>query len=132
MSPTISHRVVTQLWRAQSSNTFHHCYRRWQSSAKSVLAIETSCDDTSVAVVSYRRLHDDTFALRTLFHKKITADGDTYQGIHPVVALESHRANIAPLVQESLEDPDVLKCLEATNSGRPTFVVATRGPGYAQ
>lgn len=99
------------------------------SSAKSVLAIETSCDDTSLAIVSYSRQRHDAFALETLFHKKITANNDAYRGIHPLVALESHRASLAPLIEEALSDPGVLRCLDETNGGRPTFIAATRGPG---
>nr|POE77664.1 trna n6-adenosine threonylcarbamoyltransferase, mitochondrial [Quercus suber] len=129
MLPISYPRGVTQIWRAQGSIGFQRCWRRYQSDAKSVLAIETSCDDTSVSIVSYRQRLDNTFALRTVFHKRITANNDAYQGIHPIVALESHRANLAPLIQESLADPEVLRCLEATNGGRPTFVAATRGPG---
>ncbi|CAK1355181.1 unnamed protein product [Cercospora beticola] len=77
------------------------------------LAIETSCDDTSVAV-----LEQTPRALTVHFHEKITANNDAYNGIHPLVALHSHRAHLALLVQKAL-----------SASPRPDFIAATRGPG---
>lgn len=56
--------------------------------------------------------------LKVHFHEKITANNDAYNGIHPLVALQSHQSNLASLVQKALG------C-----SPRPDFVAATRGPG---
>ncbi|KXT02707.1 hypothetical protein AC578_5423 [Pseudocercospora eumusae] len=81
------------------------------------LAIETSCDDTSVAVAELKssslggRLH-------LHYHKKITANNDAFNGIHPLVALKSHRTSLAPLVQEALSLAPSLD-----------FISVTRGPG---
>lgn len=77
------------------------------------LAIETSCDDTSVAV-----LEQTPRALTVHFHEKITANNDAYNGIHPLVALHSHRTHLALLVQKAL-----------SAFPRPDFIAATRGPG---
>lgn len=77
------------------------------------LAIETSCDDTSVAV-----LEQAPQGVRTHFHERVTANNDAFNGIHPLVALHSHRANLALLVQKALKQ-----------SPRPDFIAATRGPG---
>lgn len=85
-----------------------------------VIAIETSCDDTSVAVVKARHVHlrnlpsdvessgnggarsqQKSLALDVIFHEKVTANNDAYTGIHPLVALESHRANLAPLIRKA-------------------------------
>ncbi|KAK4555071.1 Mitochondrial tRNAs modification protein [Recurvomyces mirabilis] len=41
--------------------------------------------------------------VKTLFHKRITANTNAYQGIHPLVALDSHRANLAPLLREGMK-----------------------------
>ncbi|SMY19748.1 unnamed protein product [Zymoseptoria tritici ST99CH_1A5] len=81
------------------------------------LAIETSCDDTSVAVAELLspQLHG---RLKVHFHEKVTADNDAYNGIHPLVALHSHRRNLALLVQKALQV-----------SPKPDFVSVTRGPG---
>lgn len=80
------------------------------------LAVETSCDDTSVAILSSER--DE---LKVHFHEKITANNDAYNGIHPLVALHSHRANLAPLVKKALSQYEPLRRID--------FITATRGPG---
>ncbi|KAK3674883.1 Mitochondrial tRNAs modification protein [Recurvomyces mirabilis] len=41
--------------------------------------------------------------VKTLFHKRITANTNAYQGIHPLVALDSHRANLAPLLRQGMK-----------------------------
>ena len=97
------------------------------------LAIETSCDDTSVAVLSVSR-NDESSPLRTkvLFHEKVTANSASYGGIHPLVALDSHQKQLAYLVQKAT------LCLETRIEGNdrfaitrrsPDFVSVTRGPG---
>jgi N6-L-threonylcarbamoyladenine synthase len=91
----------------------------------STLAIETSCDDTSVALLDIQQ--DDSLGsnprqLRTnvAYHERITANSAAYNGIHPLVALHSHQTSLASLVQDAL----------AKNAGaNPTFVSVTRGPG---
>lgn len=102
------------------------------------LAIETSCDDTSVAVLerhdhpatspasppwpssSHPALHPGPAA--TLhFHQKVTADTSPYNGIHPVVALESHQTSLALLVEQAIQ--------HLPHARRPDFISVTRGPG---
>jgi N6-L-threonylcarbamoyladenine synthase len=78
------------------------------------LAIESSCDDSAVAVIETR----PSGALTVHFHEKVTANNDGYGGIHPLVALQSHQNHIAPLVQQAL-----------STSPKPDLVAATRGPG---
>lgn len=82
------------------------------------------------------------------FHKKITADNSKYQGIHPIIALDSHQVNLAILVQEALQslppfvpnNPDTAISSKSISvyepSGqrwkvkqKPDFVSVTRGPG---
>jgi len=86
------------------------------------LAIETSCDDTSVAVLEKRTCQNTGLTAAKLhFHKKITANNVAFNGIHPLVALESHQENLAQLVSEAIEHlPD---------NTLPDFVSVTRGPG---
>lgn len=103
-----------------------------------VLAIETSCDDTSVALVqheTHQQCHTQSKtewqadSLRVKFHQKVTANNDAYTGIHPLVALESHRRNLAPLIQKALDEHS--DCIPERNGyGRCVDLVAvTRGPG---
>lgn len=85
------------------------------------LAIETSCDDTSVAVLekhSHTTTHDHAATL--YFHEKVTANTSAYNGIHPIIALESHQASLGQLVQ---------KAIKRLPHPKPDFVSVTRGPG---
>lgn len=102
------------------------------------LAIETSCDDTSIAVLEK---HNHKSKLH--FHSKVTSDNRIFQGIHPLVALESHQKNLAALVNTALESlpiqPSAIAHLGNTllidhGTGsqlrkKPDFVTVTRGPG---
>jgi N6-L-threonylcarbamoyladenine synthase len=102
------------------------------------LAIETSCDDTSVAVLEK---HNHKSKLH--FHSKVTSDNRLFQGVHPLVALESHQKKLAALVNTALESlpiqPSAIAHLGNTlliDHGRgaqlrkkPNFVTVTRGPG---
>src|SRR5271155_369848 len=102
------------------------------------LAIETSCDDTSVAVLEK---HNHKSKLH--FHSKITSDNRAFQGVHPLIALDSHQKNLATLVNTALESLPIQSSAVAhlgntllVDHGRgaqlrkkPDFVTVTRGPG---
>lgn len=85
-----------------------------------------------------------TAAAATLyFHEKITADNSRYQGIHPLVALDSHQENLAELIAVALERlPDayhgqhsLADCISVRGlhgsvlRRRPDLISVTRGPG---
>jgi N6-L-threonylcarbamoyladenine synthase len=71
------------------------------------------------------------------FNEKITSNNTGYGGIHPLVSLQSHRANLSALISRAVQAlPD------ASNDGgntrihteygvkqKPDFVTVTRGPG---
>ncbi|KAK6865665.1 glycoprotease pgp1 [Apiospora arundinis] len=63
------------------------------------LAIESSCDDTCVAILEKCA---STGAANLRFNKKVTSDNREFQGVHPTVAVLSHTAHLAPLVDEAL------------------------------
>lgn len=98
------------------------------------LAIETSCDDTAVAVLS--RSGSRT---QLLFNERVTSDNRASRGINPRVAIEGHNAALAPLVRRALAAlPDAADgAARAVGPGRglvapkrlPDLVAATRGPG---
>jgi N6-L-threonylcarbamoyladenine synthase len=105
------------------------------------LAIETSCDDTSVAIIE-KSSHDGHSTARLYFHKKLTSNNTEYQGVHPLISLQSHQENLANLVKEaivhlppqdgSLASTTGMADLIAVDSVRrrlPDFVSVTRGPG---
>ena len=115
------------------------------------LAIETSCDDTSVAVLSISGHGDARLRTSVLFHEKITAKSEDYKGIHPIVALDSHQRELGVLVQRAIlkldpefnsKHPIVSRTYEERSTGpeglhshsaqvetKPDFVTVTRGPG---
>ncbi|KAK5711948.1 Mitochondrial tRNAs modification protein [Elasticomyces elasticus] len=97
-----------------------------------VLAIETSCDDTSVAVVTARKHHGGeqasrpTWSVKTHFHERVTANNDAHTGIHPVVALDSHRAHTALMIRRAIK---AFRQAEHGHGQHLDFVAVTRGPG---
>ncbi|KAN0121830.1 glycoprotease family protein-like protein [Hyaloscypha variabilis] len=103
------------------------------------LAIETSCDDTSVAVLEKHENKSATLH----FHSKITSDNRIYGGVHPIASHESHQKNLGILVDQALHSLPVQKTasehvtdvllLNGKNGTeirkKPDFVTVTRGPG---
>ncbi|KAL2287300.1 hypothetical protein FJTKL_05795 [Diaporthe vaccinii] len=83
------------------------------------LGIETSCDDTCVAVLDTKVDGTrQTAYLRT--NKRVTCANKHHQGVHPVEAVESHTRNLPRLLNE---------VLESTLKPPPDLIAVTRGPG---
>ncbi|ORY08709.1 hypothetical protein BCR34DRAFT_488290 [Clohesyomyces aquaticus] len=114
------------------------------------LAIETSCDDTSVAIVENKTsaAQDQSTGAVLYFHKKVTSDNTAHHGVHPLRALESHQETLAQLVDEAMHHlPLVDSNVDASEKWpvvtfpprgesdrawtrrRPDFISVTRGPG---
>ncbi|MCB0574163.1 MAG: tRNA (adenosine(37)-N6)-threonylcarbamoyltransferase complex transferase subunit TsaD, partial [Saprospiraceae bacterium] len=79
-----------------------------------ILAIESSCDDTSAAVVRDGVVLSNCIANQEA-HRQ-------YGGVVPEVASRAHQANIIPVVDLALKKADVAR--EAIGA-----VAFTRGPG---
>ncbi len=86
------------------SNT-HHIY---------ILGIESSCDDTSAAVICDGVLLSNVTASQEV-HR-------TYGGVVPELASRAHQQNVVPVVHEALRQAGVKK-------GQRSAVACTRGPG---
>ncbi|KAK7924502.1 glycoprotease [Apiospora marii] len=126
---------------ARRISTANEIYRPRRGSLLT-LAIESSCDDTCVAILERCT---STGVAKLRFNKKVTSDNREFQGVHPTVAVLSHTASLAPLVDEALgylpeaatdkEDPPSpdrwhqLCSVRGTVRRRPDFVAVTRGPG---
>jgi N6-L-threonylcarbamoyladenine synthase len=123
------------------------------------VAIESSCDDSAVAVLEAHPGDEDRFRhqpfARLTFDGKVTANNNKFGGIHPLVALSSHQAALAGLVRDAIRHlPDATPAekeegraipllppghAEARRSKtpstdlqwkrKPDFVSVTRGPG---
>jgi len=79
-----------------------------------ILAIESSCDDTSAAVLREEYLPSNVMASQEV-HKK-------YGGVVPELASRAHQQNILPVVAQALEEGGV-------TVGELDAVAFTRGPG---
>ncbi|MBP9781763.1 tRNA (adenosine(37)-N6)-threonylcarbamoyltransferase complex transferase subunit TsaD [Candidatus Woesebacteria bacterium] len=82
-----------------------------------VLAIDTSCDDTSAAVTCGLEIWSNVIASQTELHRP-------YGGVFPTVAKQAHKENIEAVVKLALQRAGVL----ATDIDQ---IAATVGPGLA-
>ena len=79
-----------------------------------ILAIESSCDDTSAAVIQDGQVLSNCVANQEI-HKR-------YGGVVPEVASRAHQENIVPIVDVALEEAGIKK-------EEISAVAFTRGPG---
>ena len=80
-----------------------------------ILAIESSCDETAIAITKDGKLLSNVVSTQIEVHKK-------YGGVFPEIASRLHAENIAVVLQEALEKAEIK--LEDVDA----FAV-TRGPG---
>lgn len=82
-----------------------------------ILAVDTSCDDTSAAVMHGNIILSNIIASQTELHKP-------YGGVFPTVAKQAHKENIEPTIATALKRAGItLEELDA--------VAVTVGPGLA-
>lgn len=79
-----------------------------------ILGIESSCDDTSAAVIRNRVILSNVIAGQKVHEK--------YGGVVPELASRAHQQNIIPVVHEALKEASVKK-------EDLTAIAFTRGPG---
>ncbi|TKC03757.1 tRNA (adenosine(37)-N6)-threonylcarbamoyltransferase complex transferase subunit TsaD [Pedobacter frigoris] len=79
-----------------------------------ILAIESSCDETSVAICNNGKITANVIANQTIHQN--------YGGVIPELASRVHQQNIVPVIQQALIDAKVTK--KELNA-----VAFTRGPG---
>ena len=79
-----------------------------------ILAIESSCDDTSVSICNNGKITANVIANQTIH--------ENYGGVIPELASRVHQQNIVPVIQQALIDANVDK--KELNA-----VAFTRGPG---
>jgi N6-L-threonylcarbamoyladenine synthase len=80
----------------------------------SILAIESSCDETSAAVIVNGKVINNIIAAQAVHEK--------YGGVIPELASRAHQQNIIPVVHEVLEDAGISK-------RQLSAVAFTQGPG---
>lgn len=79
-----------------------------------ILAIESSCDDTSAAVMENNRVLSNVIA-----NQEVHAQ---YGGVVPELASRAHQKNIVPVVQQAIEQAGIRK-------EQLSAVAFTKGPG---
>lgn len=84
-----------------------------------ILAIESSCDETSAAVITEK--DNRPFLLSNVISSQIDIH-KAYGGVVPEVAARAHIENIIPVIEKSLSEAD-LKLDDITN------IAVTAGPG---
>ena len=80
-----------------------------------VLSIESSCDETSAAVVQNGRVLSNIVASQVRLHAE-------YGGVVPELATREHLRNLIPVVRQALDSAGI-------SMNDLTAVAATRGPG---
>src|SRR4051812_39444596 len=80
-----------------------------------LLALETSCDETSAAVVRNGRILSNTVSSQIKLHAE-------YGGVVPELAAREHLRNLIPVLQAALRDAGV-------TAQQLDAVAATQGPG---
>jgi N6-L-threonylcarbamoyladenine synthase len=82
-----------------------------------LLALETSCDETSAAVVRNGKILSNTVSSQIKLHAE-------YGGVVPELAAREHLKNLLPVAQAALDEAGV-------SAGQLDAVAATQGPGLA-
>ncbi|MFK8058712.1 MAG: tRNA (adenosine(37)-N6)-threonylcarbamoyltransferase complex transferase subunit TsaD [Polaribacter sp.] len=79
-----------------------------------ILAIESSCDDTSASVICNKTILSNVVANQEVHSK--------YGGVVPELASRAHQQNIVPVVQQALEQANISKT-------ELSAIAFTKGPG---
>ena len=79
-----------------------------------ILGIESSCDDTSAAVIKGNRILSNIAANQTIHNE--------YGGVVPELASRAHQQNIIPVIHQSLTKANI-------QQNEISAIGFTRGPG---
>lgn len=93
-----------------------------------ILAIDTSCDETSAAVTCGQKVLSNVISSQVYLHKK-------YGGVYPALAKRAHEERIDAVVEEALRRArigwEVRSRSRSENEKWVTAVAVTQGPGLA-
>ncbi len=79
-----------------------------------ILAIESSCDETSAAVINNGKILNNIIAMQSVHEK--------YGGVVPELASRAHQQNIIPIIDQALSEANIQK-------SSLSAVAFTQGPG---
>src|SRR5437868_6722114 len=91
---------------------------------RSVLAIETSCDETSAAVLAGGRVRSNVVSSQVRLHGK-------FLGVVPELASRAHTENIVPVIEAALREAFGKKGRISALGSLVDAVAFTQGPGLA-
>ncbi|MBI2625398.1 MAG: tRNA (adenosine(37)-N6)-threonylcarbamoyltransferase complex transferase subunit TsaD [Candidatus Nealsonbacteria bacterium] len=75
-----------------------------------ILAVETSCDETGIAILDNLNILSNVVASQVKIHRK-------YGGVYPALAKREHQRNLVPVLGQSLSEARLLKLkLKTKNS----------------
>ncbi len=69
---------------------------------KKILAIETSCDDTCIAILESKKVLSSIVSSQIKIHKK-------YGGVYPALARREHQKNLVPVLKKALKGAGLLE-----------------------
>src|SRR3989338_10798007 len=87
-----------------------------------ILAIDTSCDETSVAITDGRQVLSNVIYSQVLLHKK-------WGGVVPSIAKRAHEERIDFVVEEALRKLSIINYQLTINN--IDYIAITQGPGLA-
>lgn len=99
----------------EAGSRFNSVTPKHTNETMTLLALETSCDETSVAVVRNGRVLVNVVSSQIALHAE-------YGGVVPELAAREHLRNLLPIARTALQEADV-------NAAELDAVAATRGPG---
>ncbi len=79
-----------------------------------ILAIESSCDETSASIISNGKILSNIIATQSVHQK--------YGGVVPELASRAHQQNVVPVVHQALSEANITKTMLSA-------VAFTQGPG---
>jgi N6-L-threonylcarbamoyladenine synthase len=89
-----------------------------------ILAIETSCDDTGIAVLEVKGVKNPSFkALSNIIASQIEVHKQ-YGGVYPMLAKREHQKNLPIVLEKALRDAKILNPKKEIN-----LIAVTNGPG---
>ncbi len=84
-----------------------------------ILAIETSCDETAVAIVEFKK--NKVRVLSNIISSQVKAHSK-YGGVVPALASRMHLKNMVPVLRKAFQKAEI-------NKNRIDYVAVTKGPG---
>lgn len=89
-----------------------------------ILAVDTSCDDTSASVLKGNTILSNIIASQTELHRP-------YGGVFPTVAKQAHKENIEPTVKVAIKRAGVALGIKNFSINKIDALAVTVGPGLA-